>query len=319
MPGRASTRCALHMKRCAEHDGYVDTPLGAGLEQYRDLEHGELRALFSSRSGNRSRPSTTMGCTMLSSCLQASWARRRSLLQAASCPLCPPASRREIPPSIGRNCLALIETMHAGIGVEHGHAAAREMRGSSRLAHADPAGQSNDEHHCRPERGRHMRPQLRRHLGAARRTSARSLAPLGAEACQDRRHGGSPARPGGGKELGFERAIDDVGDDGVRRQPAKIDLERLLVQSCRGSWCSRAACSLPARRSVAANPPLRPLAQKLRPTPRLAPGSDWRAVSSTHQPRSGRAAPPARRLPRQAPPPGAAPPSSRTPVHSDWS
>ena len=46
--------------------------------------------------------------------------------------------------------LAFIEAMHAGIGVEHRHAAAREMLGRRRLPHADAAGEADDEHHAAP-------------------------------------------------------------------------------------------------------------------------------------------------------------------------
>ena len=47
----------LHMRRRGQHDSHVDALLGAGLEQKRDLQHGELGAcLLLLDSGNRSRP-----------------------------------------------------------------------------------------------------------------------------------------------------------------------------------------------------------------------------------------------------------------------
>ena len=46
--------------------------------------------------------------------------------------------------------LAVIQAMHASIGVEHGHAAAREMLGRRRLPHADAAGEADDQHHAAP-------------------------------------------------------------------------------------------------------------------------------------------------------------------------
>src|SRR5262249_33166825 len=50
----------------------------------------------------------------------------------------------------GRDRLALIEVMHASVGIEHGDAGTREMRRGCRLAHADPSREAYDEHHLAP-------------------------------------------------------------------------------------------------------------------------------------------------------------------------
>ncbi len=73
-----------------------------------------------------------------------------------------------------------------------------------------------------------MGPELRRHLGADAEPALEArngLVKQHAEPIDD------PVSPGarGRQQLGLERAVDDIGDDGICRQRRKIDVERVLA------------------------------------------------------------------------------------------
>ena len=107
-----------------------------------------------------------MGCTMRSSCLADVRATRRSVRTSSLRSTLPPrddAGKRRLDRP---DRLAFIEAMHASIGVEHRDAGSREMRGRRRFAHADPAGEADDEHHAASKRCGDMGSELRRHFGA---------------------------------------------------------------------------------------------------------------------------------------------------------
>ena len=178
--------------------------------------------------------STTIGCTMASSSLSAGLRARQSLAEQLAIDLA--AARRAGKRRLDRrNRVAFIEAMHAGIGVEHGHPGPREMLGRRRFAHADAAGEADDQHHEAPSEAATWALQRRRHLRAARRTSARSPEPPDAAACRAHRPCGCPWRappPAAASRAGYRRC---------RRPPrpsaARRDRYRAApCRSCRGWW-----------------------------------------------------------------------------------
>ena len=156
---------ALHLRGRGQRDRHVDALLGAGLEQKRDLQHRELRARVFLRDRKSISAATTRGCTMASSRLQPCLRARQLLAEQLAVDLA--AARDAGKGRLDRpDGLAFIEAVHPGIGVEHRHAAAREMLGRRRLAHADGAGEADDEHHAAPSDGRDVGPERCGDLGA---------------------------------------------------------------------------------------------------------------------------------------------------------
>ena len=146
MPGRAEHARPLHLFRRAHHHGDIDAGSGIGLEQERDLEHGELGALP----------------LLLAQEIELGLHHHRmhdgfelfQLLGRAGHLL-----REQRPVDLAlahgrwkrgfdrRHRLALIEPVHLGVGVAHRHAALAEVLGRGGLAHADRAGETDDQHH----------------------------------------------------------------------------------------------------------------------------------------------------------------------------
>ena len=141
---------ALHLGRRADHDGDVDPVVAAGLEQQRDLEHGHRGARGAASACRNARSAAcTSGCTIASSRLKPAGSRS----SAAD------SFWRSTRPSRGRagkRCLdrrhrrARVELVHLGVGVAHRDAALAEARRDRRFAHADRAGQSDDQHPAGP-------------------------------------------------------------------------------------------------------------------------------------------------------------------------
>ena len=69
--------------------------------------------------------------------------------------------------------------------------------------------------------GRHLRPHPEPALEARHRLVKQHAEPI---------HGAVSACLSGGEERGLERAIDDVGDDGVGGKHGKVDIERRLAR-----------------------------------------------------------------------------------------
>ena len=150
MPGRASTRSRCTCARRAQRDRHVDALLGAGLEQQRDLQHRELRAriLLLDQEIDLGRNHHRMhdGFELFEPALGEPASFSLSSLRSTLPPRVDAGKGRLDRP----DRLAFIEAMHASIGVEHRHAAAREMLGRRRLPHADAAGEADDQHHAAP-------------------------------------------------------------------------------------------------------------------------------------------------------------------------
>ena len=165
MPGRSSTPGALHLRRGADDDRHVDQLVGTGLEQQRDLEHGHLgAALRLARAGTSARPRAPGDARSPPArrSVRARPAAPRELVRdrrrrASSC--------RETPPRSGPPRSTVVEAVHLRIGIEHRNAARAQTRRRGRLAHADRAGETDDQH-VRPSMSATMNvAQLRRHLG----------------------------------------------------------------------------------------------------------------------------------------------------------
>ena len=141
---------ALHMIRRAEHDRHVDAPLR---RRSRTVTGSRARRAWRrsspARAGNRSRPSPPWDARCISSCFSVSGVPATSCASSArsTLPCRVDAGKRRFD---RRNRLALIEPVHAASASNTGMPALREMRGRGRFAHADRAGQSDDEHHCAP-------------------------------------------------------------------------------------------------------------------------------------------------------------------------
>src|SRR5215470_7004889 len=122
---------ALHRRRSAYDDGYVNTLFGAGLEQELDLclyHHGVNDAL---------EPSQSFGVAGHLLCQQL--------------PVDPVLARHARKCGLDLlNRLPLIEAMHASVGIKHWNAAAGEMLRRRRLPHADAAGKTYDQHQTPP-------------------------------------------------------------------------------------------------------------------------------------------------------------------------
>src|SRR5262249_32749145 len=140
---------ALHRRRSAYDDGYVNTLFGAGLEQERDLEHGHSRAvpsplaqeidlcLYHHGVNDVLEPSQSFGVAGHLLCQQlpvdpilARHARKRGLDLL--------------------NRLPLIEAMHASVGIKHWNAAAGGNTCSRPTPHRHPAGKTYHQHQAPP-------------------------------------------------------------------------------------------------------------------------------------------------------------------------
>ena len=136
---------ALHLGRRRHHHHRIDPLVAAGLEQQRDIEHHDRRAVARASARNCRSASRTSGCTIASSCFSAAGSpstRAPSLTRSTLPSAVVPGNAA----SISGDRLALIEPVHGRIGVVHRHALLREQARGGRLAHADRAGQAEDEH-----------------------------------------------------------------------------------------------------------------------------------------------------------------------------
>jgi hypothetical protein len=88
-----------------------------------------------------------------------------------------------------------------------------------------------------------MRPKLRRHLGANAEPALEARNRLIEQHAEpiDRAIAPGARR---GQELGFERAVDDVGDHGVVRQVAEVDFELLLARHAEAGRVDQKAATL---------------------------------------------------------------------------
>ena len=181
-----------------------------------------------------------------------------------------------------------------------------------RLAHADRAGETDDEHHEAPR----CAATWARSSGVTSGRTPNQRSKPGTAWCSSMPSPSTvrfPACLGGGKERGLERAIDDVGDDGVGGKHGKVDVERRLARHAEAGGVDQEPAA--GERAV----PLLPRHRRdrrpeaLPPRPRPGRPSGWRAGSSRPPPRSGHAGWRAPHRRRQAPPPAACPRSSRAP------
>src|ERR1043165_5695321 len=135
----------LHFRWRTDDDGHVDTLLGARLEQEWDLEHSHLSPLPLLLTEEIDLGFDHHGMHDALELPQALRVARHL-----------PGEQFAIDPSFacdtgkGRldRCdrVSFIESMDAGIGIEHRNATVRKMRGSRRLAHANSTAKPNDQH-----------------------------------------------------------------------------------------------------------------------------------------------------------------------------
>ena len=161
MPGRARTRSRWTVGRRGDDENRIAARLAAGLEQERNVEHGDHGADAETRLRKGFSSSRTSGCTMASSCFM-----RSGLLRTGGSEL--RAVDGAVRDRAGKGLLdrrrgaAAIEPVHGGIGIVNGNAEHPENIGRGRFSHADGAGQSEHEGHLRRlDIGKDQRPQRR--------------------------------------------------------------------------------------------------------------------------------------------------------------
>ena len=146
MPGRASVRSALHLGVGRDHGDLVDRRPPALLEQQGDVEHDHRRV----RHGRRGRPSrsrATAGWISASSRAQLARARRAPARRGwcDSTPSGPVVPGKCASISATSAPVRPLQPVHRRVGVEHRHAFVGEHPRHGRLAHADRAGEAEDD------------------------------------------------------------------------------------------------------------------------------------------------------------------------------
>jgi hypothetical protein len=145
MPGTFQHAGALHIgRRRDDHDG-VDLVLPAGLEQQRDVEHddaGTARFVLADEAiRDRAHQRMHDRFELLDRLRPAD--ESFGELAAIDSSLDRDAGKRRLD---RRDRLALIEAVHHGVGIMHRHAGLAEETRGDRFAHADRAGEAEDEH-----------------------------------------------------------------------------------------------------------------------------------------------------------------------------
>ncbi len=145
IPGRASTRAALHLGRGRDDGDEVARFRPAALEQQRNIEDDERAAAVAGEEPPPRRRDQRMNDRLqpVQRGIVAEHRRpeRRPVEDAVDDdPRKRRRDRRQRRPARG------LERMDRGVGVEHRHMATPEHRRDGRLAHADRAGETKDDH-----------------------------------------------------------------------------------------------------------------------------------------------------------------------------
>ncbi len=145
-PGRCSSRSRCTSGASADDDGGVDQRVGAGLEQQRDLHHGDRRAVLGVLAQERP---LGIAHQRMHDRLEFAKAIRSGNQRGAQLGAVDAAVLRRA----GERALYRIhrfstgvEAMHFRVGVEHRQAARAQMCGGCGFAHADRARESDDQH-----------------------------------------------------------------------------------------------------------------------------------------------------------------------------
>ena len=152
MPGRRITRCALQPRRRGDDEHVSQRRSPAGLEQQRDVEHHQPRA---ARRGRATKRRSARAHQRMQDRFQPAQLRR--VAENAR-----PSAARSMPPASlrtpgkrrldgrDRGAARRQQPMHRGVGVVQRHAEPPQHRRGGALAHADRAGQAEDDHRPDP-------------------------------------------------------------------------------------------------------------------------------------------------------------------------
>ena len=159
-PGRRITRSRCSQRRRRHDEHVIAAPLAAGLEQQRDVEHHERlapRPARRRRSAARPRAPADAGSLRAAATPPASPKTRRPSAARSM----PPASLRTpgnaASTAAHRAAARRQQPMDRGVGIEQRHAEPPQHRRGGALAHADRAGQAENDHAPVPRQGRQHR------------------------------------------------------------------------------------------------------------------------------------------------------------------
>lgn len=138
---------ALHMRGRRHDDGGIDVGMAAALEEQRDVERDDRRAVLPRRREERllRLPHHRMHDRLKAAARPGVPEHRRAELRAVDT-VRPGRPRKRRLDRRERRAAGPLQPVHLRIGVEHGNARASQHRRDGRLAHADRTGEAEDDH-----------------------------------------------------------------------------------------------------------------------------------------------------------------------------